>query len=316
MLQAVNRRGQRAEKITWREDIRKNKVAYLLFLPALVYFIIFNYIPMGGIAMAFQDYSFSKGLFGSEFVGWMNFEELFMDDTFLLVLRNTVCMALLNLTVGFVCPIIFALLLCQISRPGVRRPLQIISYMPHFVAAVVVCQLVAEFLGRNGALTDLLTALGLERQNWLGNGDVPVFWLINCFTEVWQELGFSSIIYVAAIQSVNSDYHEAAAIDGANRWQRVFKIVIPSILPIMVMMFVLKCGTFFTQGFDKVLLLYQPSTYDTADCLTTFTYRMSFTGRPNYGLSTASGLFQSVVCFALLIISNTMSKKLTNSSLF
>ena len=302
--------------MTWKDDFRKNRIAYLFFLPALFYFLIFHYVPMAGIAMAFQDYSLTKGLFGSEWIGLMNFEELFLDESFLLVMRNTVAMALLNLTLGFVFPIIFALLLSEVRSSSLRRTLQVTSYMPHFVAAVVVCTLVREFLDTNGALTALLTALGLEKQNWLANGEVPVFWLINCFTEIWQEIGFGSIIYVAAIANVSADYHEAAAIDGANRWTRIIRITLPSIRPIIMMMFVLKCGLFFTQGFDKILLPYMPSTYDTADCLTTFTYRMSFTGRPNYGLSTASGLFQSVASFLLLIISNTASRKLTDSGLF
>lgn len=302
--------------VTWREDFRKNRIAYLFFVPAFAYFLIFHYIPMGGIVMAFQDYSFTKGLFGSEWVGLMNFEELFLDEAFPLALRNTVCMALLNLTLGFVFPIIFAILLSEIRNRTLRRTLQVTSYMPHFIAAVVVCQLVTEFTGRTGAVTELLTALGLERQNWLANDSVPVFWLINCFTEIWQEIGFGSIIYVAAIANVSGDYHEAAAIDGANRWIRVTRITIPCIMPIIVMMFVLKCGLFFTQGFDKVLLLYMPTTYDTADCLTTFTYRMSFSGRPNYGLSTASGLFQSVASLILLVTSNALARRLTESSLF
>lgn len=306
----------KAPKISWKEDFRKNKIAYLFFLPAFFYFLIFHYIPMSGIAIAFQDYSLTKGIFGSDWVGWMNFEELFLDESFLLVLRNTVAMALLNLTLGFTFPIIFALLLSEIRSETLRRTLQVTSYMPHFVAAVVVCKLVTEFLSANGAVTALLTSLGLERQNWLANGEVPVFWLINCFTEIWQEIGFGSIIYVAAISNVSTDYHEAAAIDGANRWTRMVRITLPCIKPIVMMMFVLKCGLFFTQGFDKVLLLYMPSTYDTADCLTTFTYRMSFSGRPNYGLSTASGLFQSVASLILLIVSNTASRKLTDSALF
>lgn len=307
---------KKRSRVTWREDFRKNRIAYLFFVPAFAYFLIFHYIPMGGIVMAFQDYSFTKGLFGSDWVGLMNFGELFLDEAFPLALRNTVCMALLNLTLGFVFPIIFAILLSEIHNRTLRRTLQVTSYMPHFIAAVVVCQLVTEFAGRTGAVTELLTALGLERQNWLANDSVPVFWLINCFTEIWQEIGFGSIIYVAAIANVSGDYHEAAAIDGANRWIRVTRITIPCIVPIIVMMFVLKCGLFFTQGFDKVLLLYMPTTYDTADCLTTFTYRMSFSGQPNYGLSTASGLFQSVASLILLVTSNALARRLTESSLF
>ena len=254
-------------------------------------------------------------LFGSEWVGLDNFRDLFTGDTFLKVLRNTGAMALLNLTIGFAAPVILAMLLSQVRLKRFKRTVQITSYMPYFVSAVVVTSLASEFLSSTGALTMVLSWFGFDKQNWLANPKTPVFWLINTFIEIWQGAGWGSIIYIAAIANVNGDLHEAAAIDGANRWQRMWKVTFPTILPLIIVMFTMRIGLVFRQGFDKVLLLYMPSTYDVSDCLYTYTYRMAFGQTVNYGLSTASGLFQSVIGSTLLIISNKLSRKLSGSSL-
>ncbi len=301
---------------SWRKDFQQNWSLYLLFIPTALYFIVFHYIPMFGILIAFEDFKVSKGIFGSKWVGLQNFIDLFTGETFPQVMRNTVSMALLNLTIGFFLPIIFAILISEIQNKKFKRIVQIMTYMPHFVAAVVVAQLVREFVGNTGAITQVLTFLGLEQQNWLANPNIPVFWLINLFTGLWQEIGFGSIVFVAAIANVSKDFHEAAAVDGATRFQRITKITLPSIKPLIIMMFVLRCGLFFMVGFDKILLLYMPSTYVTADVLSTYTYRMAFSSAANYGLSTASGLFQSVASLLLLVGSNALSRKLSKTSLF
>ena len=301
---------------TWKKDIRQNGILYLIFIPVAAYFIIFNYIPMVGILMSFEDYKVAKGLFGSTWIGLDNFKELFTGETYLLVMRNTTCMALLNLTIGFIFPIGLAIVLSEVRWKPFKRTVQTISYMPYFVATVVVCQLITEFLGRDGSITLLLSYFGLERQNWLANPNVPVFWLINVFTDVWQGMGYGAIAYVAAIANVNGDYHEAAAIDGANRFKRITNITLPCIFPLVVMFLTLRIGLVFVVGFDKVLLLYMPTTYATADCLSTYTYRMAFGSQINYGLSAASGLFQSVVGTFLLLTSNALNRKATNMSLF
>ena len=245
-----------------------------------------------------------------------NFRELFTGDTFINVLRNTTAMALLNLTVGFCAPVILAMMISELRIKKFTRPVQIMSYMPYFVSAVVVTTLASEFLSSTGALTMVLTWLGFDQQNWIANPNVPVFWLINTFMEIWQGAGWGSIIYIAAIANVNGDLHEAAAIDGANRWHRMWKITFPTILPLIIVMFTMRIGLVFRQGFDKVLLLYMPSTYEVADCLYTYTHRMAFGQTVNYGLSTASGLFQSVIGSTLLIISNKLSRKLSGTSMY
>lgn len=304
------------KKALARKDWKKNWQIYLMFLPLAVYFIIFNYIPMVGILVAFEDYSVTKGFFGSPWVGWANFEELFLGDAFLVAFRNTACMAVLNLLLGFLPPLVLAVLFSECRIKPYRRLSQIVSYMPNFVSAVVVCALVREFFGISGGVTKLLTALGFPEQNWLANTDIPVFWLIYAFIGIWMGMGFGSIMYTASIANVNADLKEAAALDGAGRWQRVWYIVLPQLLPLCMINLTLSVGTMFMAGWDKVLLLYMPKTYDVSDVLYTYTYRMAFGSSVNFGVSTASGLFQSVIGTILLFISNKLNKKLTSYSLF
>jgi ABC-type polysaccharide transport system permease subunit len=320
MESMAKRKGKEAKPLhlnenSWKYDFKHNWQVYVLFIPVLVFFIIFHYAPMVGLLMAFEKYKPTRGLFGSQWVWFDNFKDLFTGDTFLLVLRNTTAMAFLNLTVGFAAPVILAMLLSQVRLKRFTRTVQITSYMPYFVSAVVVTTLASEFLSSTGALTTILSWFGFDRQNWLANSHKPVFWLINTFIEIWQGAGWGSIIYFAAISNVNGDLHEAAAIDGANRWQRMWRVTFPSILPLIIVMFIMRIGLVFRQGFDKVLLLYMPATYEVSDCLYTYTYRMAFGQTVNYGLSTASGLFQSVIGTTLLLVSNKLSKKFTGSSM-
>ncbi|MDR1598439.1 MAG: ABC transporter permease subunit [Oscillospiraceae bacterium] len=303
-------------RLPWKKDIKRNGFLYLLYAPTLCYLVIFHYIPMFGVAIAFEDFNIRRGVFGSRWIGFDNFIDLFTGETFGLVMRNTVGMALLNLTIGFIAPILLALVLCEVRNKRFKRITQTITYMPFFVSTMVVCQLARFFLAREGGVTLLLSALGLPKQNWLANPNLPVFWLINCFTDIWQGTGYGSIVYVAAISAVNGDLHEAAAIDGAGRFRRIVSITIPSIKPMIIMMLTLRVGTVFMSGFDKILLLYMPRTYDVADVISTYTYRMAFGSSINYGLSAASGLFQSLVATALLLLSNAMNRRLTAYSLF
>jgi ABC-type polysaccharide transport system permease subunit len=304
-------------KLSLKEDFKRNWVMYAIFIPVAAYFITFSYIPMVGIVMAFQNFSFARGIFGSTFVGLDNFIDLFTGASFGQIMRNTIAMASLNLTLGFIAPIILALIISEVPFKRYRRVIQTVSYMPYFVAAVVVTQLVRELLGVNGGVTLFLSLFGLEQQNWVANPNIPVFWLINTFTDMWQGAGFGTIVYIAAINNISGDLHEAAAIDGASRWKRLTKITLPSIFPMITLFFALRIGLVFVLGFDKILLLYMPTTYATADVLVTYTFRMAFgAGGGNFGLAAAAGLFQSVVGTFLLIFSNWLNKVLTKNSLF
>lgn len=308
---------RRLNKKSWAFDFRKNWAVYILFIPVLVYEIVLHYIPMFGVLMAFEDYNVIDGYFHSPWVGMKNFIDLFSGEAFPTALRNTVAIALIKGTLGFAAPILFALFLSLVRHRRFKRTVQTMSYLPNFVASVVVASLFLQFLDKNGPLTLLLTKFGFENQNWFANNQIPVFWFLYLFMGIWQSVGWGSIMYVAAISQISGDLHEAAAIDGATRLQRLIKITLPNIMPMIMMMLVLNIGLSFSTGFDSILLLYMPSTYNVADTIYTYTYRMAFGGGiSNYSLSAASGLFQSIVGTVLLVVSNTLSKKLSDTSLF
>jgi putative aldouronate transport system permease protein len=300
-------------KTSWRRDFRLNWSVYIIFAPILAYFVIFNYLPMFGIVMAFQDFSAIKGYFGSTWVGFANFIEFFSGPNFLRIFRNTIVISFLSLSVGFPLSIVFALLLNEISFTWFKKLTQTISYLPFFVSAVVVCGLVIDFVSSNGIITNLFAAFGLPRQNLLS--DPKYFWAINLFTDVWQGLGYGSIIFIASLSGVNHELYEAAAIDGANRLSRVWHVTLPAVLPVIVTMFILRCGMIMNVGSDKILLLYNPSIYETADVISTHVVRMGIE-RMQYGYSAAVGLFNSVVSLFMLIASNFISQKLTEHSVF
>lgn len=308
---------QLAQKVSWKKDFKKNKAIYFLFLPIVVYLIIFNYIPMSGILMAFEDYSVRKGWFHSTWVGMDNFIRLFSGSAFITAFRNTAIMAVLNLVLGFFPPIILAILFSECRWIPFKRLAQLISYIPNFISTVVVCNLVQQFVGSDGAITLLLNKLfGLPVQNWLADTNIPVFWVIYVIMNIWIGMGWGSIIQSTAIANINGELMEAAALDGANRWQRVKNIVIPALIPICMMQLTLSVGTVFMTGWDKILIMYMPSTYSVADVLHTYTYRMAFGSQIDYGLATASGLFQSVLGTILLIVSNTLNKKVAGHALY
>ena len=305
-------------KRSWKTELKRDWVVYLLFIPIIVYEVVLHYLPMFGIVMAFEDYNVIDGYFHSPWVGLKHFIDLFSGEDFLQAIRNTVVIGLLKCTIGFIAPIIFALMLSLINSKKFKRTAQTMSYLPNFVAAVIVCSLFTQFLAKDGPLTLLLARLfGAENQNWFANDQAPAFWIIYTIMGIWQSVGWGSIMYVAAISQVSGDLHEAAAIDGATRLQRLFKITLPNILPMIMMMFVINIGTAFVAGYDNILLLYMPSTYNVSDTVYTYTYRQAFGGgNSNYSLSAASGLFQSVVGTVLLVSSNALSRKVGGSSLF
>ncbi len=300
----------------WKKDWRLHKFTYLLFVPVLIYLIVIKYLPMFGIVMAFQDFSISKGYFGSEWVGWANFAELFSGEDFPRAIKNTLIIAAFNLAIGFWAPIIFAFLITSVRNKKIRRICQTMSYMPNFVASVVVVSLLRMFLAYDGPLTQILTWFGFEQQNWLANNNPPAFWMIYTLMGVWGGFGFGSIMYVAAISNLSKEVEEAAMVDGATRPQQIFKIILPNIMPLIIMMLILQIGVSLYTGSDRILLMYMPSTYNVADVIYTYTYRLAFSGSRDYGLSAASGLFQSVVGTAMLMGSNALSKKFAGSSMF
>lgn len=298
----------------WKHDFLMNKWLYLLAVPVVLYFLIFNYIPMGGLAMVFEEYKPQRGIFGSEWVGFQHFIEFFTGPNFLSIFRNTLVIGLLGLFISFPLSILFALLLNEIRMMPFRKTVQTISYMPYFISMVVICGLVTEFCSSRGIVTDFLVAVfGIERQNLLTNPSY--FWAIYIVSDLWQNLGYSSIIFVAAITSASVELHEAAALDGASRLQRVFHVTLPCIMPTIVTMLILKCGTILGVGFEKILLLYNPSIYVTADVISSHVQRLGVE-QAQYGYSTAVGLFNSVISTILLILPNALSRKFAETSIF
>lgn len=295
-------------------DFRRNKVIYFLCVPIVAWYIIFHYIPMGGIVISFQDYTPALGLTGSPWIGLDNFTRFFGGEYAFRLIRNTFMLSLLDLIFNFPAPILFALLLNEIHSRAFRRTIQTISYMPYFVSMVVMCGIIVDFTQSGGLISEAVALItGGRAQNLLGNKDY--FRTIYTVSSIWQGLGYGSIIYLAALSGVNQDLYEAARIDGAGRWKQTIHVTLPSISSTIVIMFIVKMGTMLSVGSEKVLLLYSPATYETADVISTYVYRNGFETY-DYGFSTAVGLFNSVVNTVFLVSANFLCKKYTETSLF
>lgn len=299
---------------TWGRDLKMNWQLYLIAIPIILFFAVFNYAPMFGLVMAFEDYKPVRGILGSQWVWFQNFIDFFTAPNFWQIIRNTFVISGLGLVIGYPLSIGFALLINEIRIKWFKKGIQTISYMPYFVSIIVICGMIIDFCSTNGVVTTLLSKLGIvERENLLGNPNY--FWIINLISDEWQNLGYSSIIFIAAITNVSGELHEAAAIDGASRLQRVWHVTLPGISPMIVTMLILKCGMLMTVGFDKILNLYNPSIYSTADVISTYTYRMGIAGA-QYGYSTAVGLFNGIINLILLLAANKISAKVADQSLF
>jgi len=299
---------------TWKHDFGMNWALYLLFIPVAIYFIIFNYLPMFGIVMAFQDFRPAAGFLGSEWVGFRFFIEFFTGPTFWQILRNTLVISMLGIFVGMFAAVLFALLLNEIKFTKLRRVFQTVSYMPHFVSAVVVAGLIIEFTSSHGVVTSALVDIfGMQRQNMLTNP--RFFWGIHLSAGLWQGIGSGSIIFLATLGNVSQEHQEAAAIDGANRLQRVWHITLPAIRPVIAIMLTLNMGRAMSVGGDLILLIYGPAIFSTADVIATHVARLGVFGM-QFSYAAAVGFFNSVVGVILLILSNKASKRLADTSIF
>ncbi len=314
ILKYTRRGGIRNLPHNLKVDFLKNKGCYLLILPILIWFVVFHYLPMGGLVMAFENYRPGKGIFGSDWVGFANFQRFFSSIYFWRLIKNTVILGLMDLAISFPSSIIFALLLNEIRRKKFKKTVQTVSYMPYFVSTVIMCGLVVDFVQGGGVISKMIAGLtGGVSQNLLADGNN--FRIIFALTTVWQNLGYGSIVYIAALTSVDQELYDAAVVDGAGRWKQTLHITLPSISPTIIVMFILRMSTLLNVSSDKVLLLYSPGIYDKADVISTYVYRTGIL-EYNYSFSTAVGLFNSVIATALLLISNAVCRKVTDSSLF
>ncbi|HPP10746.1 MAG TPA: ABC transporter permease subunit [Defluviitoga tunisiensis] len=295
-------------------DIKKNKYLYLMILPIILYYIVFHYMPMVGVLMAFQEYSPVKGFFHSPWVGLKHFKEFFDSIYFGRLLRNTFLLSFYDLIFGFPIPIIFALLLNEIRLKFFKNAVSSVSCIPYFISLVVVAGIIRDFTSSNGVITQILHLLfGIEKTNLLGRPEF--FRSIFVGSGIWQSFGFSSIIYTAALTSIDPQLYEAAMIDGAGRFQQIRYVTLPGIANTIIILLILRIGTLFAVGADKVLLLYNPMIYETADIIPTYVYRKGLLDA-SYGYSTAVGLFNSVINFLLLILANKLARKYSEISLF
>lgn len=294
-------------------ELSKNKYIYIMLLPVFVYYIMFHYVPMGGVLIAFQDYSPRRGITGSEWVGFENFIEFFTGPYFWTILRNTLKISLSSILFGFPAPVLLALLLNELKSKRYSRSVQTVTYLPHFISTVVVCGIVKEFTMDSGVINDLIAFFGGERSTMLIDPKkfVPVYVL----SDIWQKIGWDSIVYLAALTSIDTQLYEAADIDGASRLRKIISITIPGIMPTIMTMLILRIGNILNVGFEKIILLYNPSIYDTADVISTYVYRVGLQ-EYRWGYSTAVGLFNSVVNFGFLILANFMSKRFNDVSLW
>jgi putative aldouronate transport system permease protein len=268
---------------------------------------------MYGVVLAFKKFDISLGIIDSPWVGFRYFEEFFINPYSWTLIWNTVALRLWHLGLGFPAPVVLALLLNEIRQERFKRMVQTASYLPHFISLVVVCGMVVTFLASDGPINSIITFFGGQSIQWLQRPEW--FRPIYIISGIWQDAGWTSVIYLAALTGINPDLYEAAVMDGANRFQRLLYITIPGIAPTVMIMFLLRVGQLLTMDFQRVLLLYTPSTYETADILGTYIYRRGIIGA-DFSFATAIGLFQSLVGLVFLLGSNSIAKKLGQTSLW
>lgn len=295
------------------KNIVRHKYAYMMIVPVLAFYIIFMYVPMYGAIIAFKDYSPAMGIAGSPWVGLKHFVNFWNGIYFTRLLRNTLLISLYGLIFGFTIPILFALLLNELRSEKYKRLIQTVSYFPHFISLVVICGLVKTFTLTDGIINDLIVLLGGERSSLLQRPEL--FRAIYTISGLWQNIGWDSIIYLAALAGIDTQLYEACEVDGGRKLAKMLHITIPGILPTIVIMFILRIGQLLNVGYEKIILLYNPFTYETADIISSFVYRKGLL-ELNYSFSTAIGLFNSVINFILLLSVNALSRKVGDASLW
>ncbi|MBP3361588.1 MAG: sugar ABC transporter permease [Clostridia bacterium] len=285
-----------------------------MVIPVILFYVLFCYKPMYGLLMAFQNYSPSEGISGSEWVGMTHFIDFVKSSDFPRLIRNTLAVSICSLVFGFPAPIIFALLLNEVRQTKYKRVIMSFSYLPHFISLVVICGMIKTFVSRTGVITVVLSGLfGIPQEDLLSN---PGFYLpIYTLSSIWQGMGWDAIIYIAALSGVDAALYEAATIDGAKKFQQMLHVTIPAILPTIIIMLILKIGQLLNVGYEKTLLLYNPVIYNRADIISTYVYRMAFEGQ-QWSYTTAIGLFNAVINFMLVVFANKISGALTETSLW
>jgi len=295
-------------------DIYREKYLYLLALPGILYFIIFKYAPMYGIIIAFQDYSIFKGVMDSAWVGFDHFQRLFSEEDFYQMLRNTLAISALNICLFFPLPIILSLLLNELRNQIYKRTIQSLVYLPHFLSWVIIASLSVILLGKSdGIVNFVLNELGFKSFDFLTNPNA--FWLLITGQAIWKEVGWGTIIFLAAIAGVNTDLYEAARIDGANRLRQTWHVTLPAIRNVIFILLILKLGDVLEAGFEQIFLMYNGAVADVAEVFDTYVYRVGLQ-QGQFSYSTAVGIFKSAVGLVLVVIANRLTKKFGEEGLY
>lgn len=293
--------------------LRRDWQLYSLLVLPVIYFVIFRYLPMAGNVIAFRKFVPGGSIFGERWVGLRYVEMFLADPTFWAVFRNTVVLGVLGLIFTFPMPLIFALLLNELRSRKFKKFIQTASYLPHFLSIVIVAGMVLQLVSVNGTVNQVRRLLGADSINFIQNADW--FRTIYVSSEVWQTMGWGAILYLAALTTVDETLYEAARIDGASRWRQVWHVTLPGIRPTIVVLLILNIGTFMAVGFEKVLLLYNPLTYSTADVIATYLYRVGLESS-SFSYATAIGMFEALIGLTLVLSTNQISKRLVGTSLW
>ncbi|WP_418320676.1 ABC transporter permease [Piscinibacter sakaiensis] len=299
---------------TVMQALRRDWMLYAMLAPALIWFLVFLYQPMYGLQIAFKQFSAFKGIEGSPWIGFGHFVTLFESDQFRQAIWNTLVISFYSLIFAAPVPILLALMVNEVQQKGVRKSIQTAIYLPHFISIVVVAGIVVALLSpTSGLVNNALAALGFDRTYFLTRPE----WFRTIFigSGIWKEAGFDSIIYLAAIMGINPALYESAQVDGATRWQMMWRITLPSIVPTIAVLMVIKLGNILEVGYEYIILLYQPTTYETADVISTYIYRLGLQGA-RYDLAAAAGIFNAVVALVLVLVANKISRRITRTGVF
>ena len=295
------------------KNIRQRPAIYVMLLFVVAAFIIFAYVPMGGLVIAFQKYAPRLGIAGSKWVGFKWFLEFFNDMFFFRLIRNTFTINLLDILVGFPMPILLAVMMNALRSRRAKATLQTMMYLPYFISMIVICGIISDFCARDGIINDLIAAFGGQRTGLLN--EPAAFQPIYVLSNLWQMAGWNSIIYMAAMSAIDASLYDAAYVDGCGKLRQMWHVTLPGILPTIIIMLILRIGNMFTVGYEKIILLYNPMTYETADVISSYVYRRGIE-ESNFSYATAIGLFNSVLNCVFLFAANALSRRATEQSLW
>lgn len=303
----------RRERI--KKQIKNNWQLYVMILLPIIYLIIFKYVPMVGAQIAFKRYHPLKGIFGSAWIGFKNFTRFFSSYMFPRLMKNTLGINLYNLILGFPIPIILAISLNYAVSKKFKKTVQMVTYAPHFISVVVLVGIILQLLSMRGIVNHVLGFVGIDPINFMGKSSY--FWTIYVLSNIWQHTGYGSIIYLAALAGISPTLHEAAIVDGANKWQRIWHVDLPGIRPTIIILLILRTGRIMQLGFQKILLMQNPLNTVASEVIQTYVYKIGIAGSTgNFSYPTAIGLFRSVINFVLIIAVNRIAKKVSETSLW